>query len=365
MTTPARNAEADRVELVYQWALLQVGARTIEEALALWEQVPATQQAATASEWLSRAVELVMRQRARSQEVTLAYYRLVRALRTGTTISLPSEEPVETVSLEKLRQEFEGFIEDVAAEVPQDGAEQAADAREEAGQGESLDDGPEELSEDPPPLEEGDDDDDILMEEIERLDQMIEEDDQVAEELARDLLDELGVENLLDKLDEIPDKANRDEARDLALDAHRKAGVRQASIAENISLNAARGLTYNLADADKRAIGWARYSPTGTPCGWCAMLISRGPTYKSRRSAESDAVGSSFHPNCHCRAVPIFSQEQFENSPLFKLNREYADLWRARIQGRYGGDKALSVWRRMFRNGTPGSPAANLRAQAA
>ncbi|GAA4981276.1 ADP-ribosyltransferase [Actinopolymorpha pittospori] len=52
--------------------------------------------------------------------------------------------------------------------------------------------------------------------------------------------------------------------------------------------------------SDSLATGWARRSG-GNPCSFCAMLIGRGPAYKSSGS-------SSFrtHDHCHCEAVPVF-----------------------------------------------------------
>lgn len=352
MTTPARQAEADRVEAVYYWALAQIGAGTIEEAIILWDEVPATKQAALAGGWLSRAVSLVMSRRGIAREVALAYYRLVRALRTGTTIAKPGVREPQRVSLEMLRQEFEALVEQAADSRPQE----APDVPDPVGGSDSPLDSVAPVSEQPQPdLNPLDDDDAIILEELAELDQIIADEEAAAEEELAILLDELGIENLLKKLDEIDKELTAAEAEKQAQQAHADAGRRQAATAERISMNAARGLVYNLGEVDQRVMGWVRYSTTGTPCGWCAMLISRGPVYKTAKAATYHEHDE-YHDNCHCIAVPVFSQEQYESSQLFALNREYSVLWPRVTQG-LGGKDAISAWRRYFRQ--------HARAQAA
>lgn len=119
-------------------------------------------------------------------------------------------------------------------------------------------------------------------------------------------------------------------------------------------MNAARGLTYNLADTDARVIGWARYSTTGHPCGWCAMLISRQVLYKSKGTADGSRPGvpadqNKFHDNDYCIAVPIFDRRQIE-SDLFALNRELDQLWQDEIKGKFGGADAIAEFRRLMRS---------------
>jgi hypothetical protein len=77
------------------------------------------------------------------------------------------------------------------------------------------------------------------------------------------------------------------------------------------------------------------------------MLISRGPVYKSSRSAEY-ADGDKYHDNCHCYAEPIFSRDQYAGSSLYALNRQYAGLWPTVTKG-LSGKAALSAWRRFIR----------------
>jgi hypothetical protein len=46
---------------------------------------------------------------------------------------------------------------------------------------------------------------------------------------------------------------------------------------------------------------WRRVSD-GNPCGWCAMLVGRGPVY---RSAETAGAGNRYHTRCGCTAEPF------------------------------------------------------------
>lgn len=352
MTTPAREAEADRVEIVYHYALTRIGVSTIEDAIALWQDVPQSTQAATAARWLSEAVALVMFHRSYARALALAYYRLVRALRTGKSIRVPDRDEPEVISLEMLRDEFEALVDEVAPEP-------APAPAEELEAGPAPEDTPDTPDDNAPTVQpsyeddEYDEDDEILLEEIAELEDLIERQEREAEEQAAILLDQLGIENMLKKLAELDEEQAAREADAARAEAHRQAGARQAAVAERLSMNAARGLVYDLGEYDGRVIGWVRYSQTGTPCGWCAMLLSREALYKSQRTAQNQGKNqeeAKFHDNCHCVAVPIFSMAQYRNSSLFALNREYAKLWQAGDPAR-GLPKrpSLSVWRSYFR----------------
>lgn len=351
MTTPARQEEADRVELVYYWALNQLANQTIIDSRELWTEVPASRQAENSVTWLRAAIKLVMTRRAVAQELAMSYYRLVRALRTGATIHDPGRDEDGTVSLEGLRDEFEAVVDDVDASTSSEApAEQPVD--------DETADTPQ-PSGDPaeqPQYNDADydEDDDILLEEIKELEALMEAEERAAEEEAANILDQLGLENLLKKLAEAEAEAEADQAEQRAQEAHDRAGKRQAAAAARIMMNAARGLPYSLAEFDGRTIGWARYSRTGTPCGFCAMLISRGVVYKNAKSAGSslDSEGNEvedqdkYHDNCRCVAVPIFLAAQ-KDSPLFELNRYYAQLWKDEIKDKGLG---LTEWRRLLRD---------------
>ena len=251
----------------------------------------------------------------------MSYYRLVRALRTGNTIADPRKPEPPYVTLDMLRREF-------AALAPEGTAEGYGDPVE--GEDEALDQ--------------------ILVEELDGLQAEEERLEREAEEEARIDLEALGTNNLDNRLADIDDSdpaSSVDESRN---EAHRKAGAQQAATAERIAMDGARSTVWRNADLDKRALGYARVSRTGTPCGWCAMLISRGAVYKSRESA-SRAIygdGDKYHDYCHCYAEPVFSRAQYAESDLFALNRKYKPLWKEVTEG-LSGKAALTLWRRFIR----------------
>lgn len=109
MTTAARQAEADQASVAFQVALTQIGAGTVEEALKLWQAVPVTARTATSTAWLRRAITLVMTRRRMSRDLARAYFRLARALRTGTTVADPYHREPTYVTLDVLRREFAGL----------------------------------------------------------------------------------------------------------------------------------------------------------------------------------------------------------------------------------------------------------------
>lgn len=97
--------------------------------------------------------------------------------------------------------------------------------------------------------------------------------------------------------------------------------------------NGARRTTMWAVDDDPGVLGWARVEGNENvgSCGFCAMLISRGPVYKEagnsgldldnasaveiwrqaeaqNDSSELDALMTRWHPNCDCKVVPVFDR---------------------------------------------------------
>ncbi|MEU7570324.1 hypothetical protein [Micromonospora sp. NPDC049240] len=327
MTPEERAAEADKVSVAFHVALAQLGAATLEDALDIWAGMPPTATARAAGAWLNQAVRLIMRRRGQARALATAYYRLVRALRTGRTVPDPRKPEPAVVSLAMLRREFNSLA---GAEQPLEGGERPEPV--EAG------DAP---AEDRIPVEKLNGGSTAEAERLERL----------AEQEARIDLEALGPDNLAAKVDKIGTDAPAKEVDAAREQAHKEAGLRQASAAERIVMDGARGTIWNNAQRDPRVIGWVRLSRTGTPCGWCAMLISRGfvrkgDLYSSKRAAEySD--GDRYHDNCHCYAEPVY-EGQRDTSPLYELNRRYAKQWPEVTEG-LSGKAALSAWRRFIR----------------
>lgn len=346
MASPARQAEADAYEEVYVWALTQLGIGAIQDAFGAWDDmmpkgaVPKSYQA-----WLNTVKGLIELRRAWMKSLAVEYYRLVRALRTGRTVHIPGYS--DNVSVDELRDNFEETVTAIANGrrpgmlTPGEASDPIATEPEP-----SVPDSFWNI--DPVPTDELDLDIDDLLSEI----------DEKANTQMEEILTTLGPEAYAKALRKAEDEDD-DEADE---DAWRNSRARQAAEAERITLLAARGMTYNIAQADRLAMGWVRYSKTGDPCGYCALLISRGPVYKSHDSAmklsetspsvlnDDAAVGDKFHTNCHCTAVPVFSREQYKNSDLFDLNRSLRKLWDEQFKGKYGHWRERQrAWMRYFR----------------
>jgi hypothetical protein len=348
VTTPARQAEADRAAIAFQTALTEIGAGTVTDAFALWQDVPVQSRASTATSWLRRAITLVMGRRRQSRDLARAYYRLARALRTGTTVADPYHPEPTYITIDVLRREFAELT--GGAEHPQEGRETAApsstpDSSSSAATGQAGEAGEEAQAD---PDQDGEDDlDRILVEEIAGLREAEERIEREAEQELRTVLEALGTNNLQKKVDQIDGARSADDVDQLREEAHRQAGARQAAAAERIALNGGRSTVWNHMQGDRRVLGYIRLSRTGTPCGWCAMLISRGPVYRSQKSAEF-ADGDKYHDNCHCYAEPVFSREQYASSSAYELNRRYEELWPKVTRG-LSGKAAVSAWRRFIR----------------
>lgn len=345
MTTRARASEADRASAAFQTALSQIGVGTVTDALRMWHDVPLVARPETTTSWLRRAIELVMNRRSQSRELARAYYRLARALRTGTTVADPYHPEPRYITLDVLRREFAALA--GTPEQPQEGRASGSTSQGTDSGSEPVQTPVQDAGDDEEQDSSDDGNDRILVEEIKGLREQEEANDRAArEELARHLT-ALGPKNLGDKLKDIDTSAPADDVDRRRAEAHAQAGARQAAAAERIALNGGRSQVWTQSERDKRVIGYIRLSRTGTPCGWCAMLISRGPVYRSSRSAEY-GDGDKYHDNCHCYAEPVFSREQFNSSPLYALNRRYQELWPQVTKG-LSGDAALTAWRRFIR----------------
>ncbi|MEU4155703.1 hypothetical protein [Actinoplanes sp. NPDC026670] len=346
MTTEQRQQEATQASVAYQLALTYIGVKTIQEALAMWGEVPTNLKAGQGAQWLAKAVSLIMTRRSRSRELAVAYFRLARALRTGRTIDDPLKPTPRVVTLDMLRAEFAALI------APEAGLEPAyrpgaSAARIAAGELDDEDDEPAQRPQYDPPAD-GEDDDEIPVERLDGFTTELARQERDAEAEAEEYLEWLGLRNLLAKLDAVDDTRPAQEVDAARDEAHLHAGTRQAAEAERIVMDGARATTWAASDKDGRVKGYARVSTTGTPCGFCAMLISRGAVYKSAAGAQySD--GDAYHPNCHCIAVELFDEQQFAADPRTALNREYGQLWQDEIAKKYSGKDAVNAWRRLLR----------------
>jgi hypothetical protein len=341
--TAAREAEAEAVSATYHLALTRLGVQTVEEALQLWQHVPPQRTTALTAAWLRMVIHMVMTRRSRARELAMAYYRLARALRTGRTIADPRRPDPPYVTLAMLRREFTALA--APGEPPASPAEPVPASPRggpagEAGEPTTTTE-PEAVADD----EDGDADR-VLVEEIAKLDREDERLERDAEREAQAVLAQLGPGTLDRKTRDLDPQAPSAKVDAARRDAHQQAGARQAAAVARIAMNGARSTVWSAAEHDRRALGYIRVSRTGTPCGWCAMLLSRGAVYKSARTAEfSD--GDTYHDNCHCGAEPVFTAGQAA-SGRYALNREYGELWPQVTRG-LSGKRAIAAWRRFIR----------------
>lgn len=88
--------------------------------------------------------------------------------------------------------------------------------------------------------------------------------------------------------------------------------------------------------ADEKAGGYQRVSD-GSPCAFCAMLVSRGAVYKR------DTAYFRSHDRCGCTAKPFWELDPRDSAMATELRR----LWDA-SGGKYSGDAALREFRRAY-----------------
>lgn len=123
-----------------------------------------------------------------------------------------------------------------------------------------------------------------------------------------------------------------------------------AGVGQQAAAGGVRSVVRDMGDRDPARQAWIRVSGTGTPCAFCAMLLSRGAVYSGKHEAlrrdMSHANGThGYHPNCHCYALPLFAGSSIEGS-RFAVNREMQNLW----YNDFGGEglKGKSGWRSYY-----------------
>lgn len=342
LTQAQRTAEADAITTAFVLALNQIGAGAIRNALATWHgEVPASGAPGAQARWLGRAARQVMQQRAQAAALAIAYYRLVRALRTGETVGPEGG----TTTLAQLRADINALT----LGIPHSARQRAGLTAAVAGGGTPS------AGERPsrrvrrrwtdvqwdPEVRGG-----ATTVRVVRLPGWRAADarlERAAEAEIRAALANLGLGTMRRKVRDLQPDIPASQADEARREAHRLAGIRQAASSERVAMGGARSKVWDLAQRDRRVLGYIRVSLTGTPCDWCAMLISRGPVYRSAEKRRFDE-GDLYHDNCKCSVEPVFSREQYE-SDLYALNREYAELW-PRVTRGLRGEAARQAWRR-------------------
>ena len=88
-------------------------------------------------------------------------------------------------------------------------------------------------------------------------------------------------------------------------------------------------------DDDGPEVGWARVLTGAESCGFCAMLASRGPVFKSKKSA-SDAGGvdgKAYHDNCDCEVVLVREDQDWVGREEYEALEH---LWASSTAGTNG-----------------------------
>jgi hypothetical protein len=117
-------------------------------------------------------------------------------------------------------------------------------------------------------------------------------------------------------------------------------GVVMSGAASRLIQNGARQAVLQAVKADPQAVGWMRVlgtSRTG-PCAFCSMLASRGPVYKSERSAMAY-----WHNLCKCTPQPVYSRKDAEALADNGLYQQWKDATKG-----FSGHDAFLAWRRYW-----------------
>lgn len=118
------------------------------------------------------------------------------------------------------------------------------------------------------------------------------------------------------------------------------AAVRMVGTTQYLALEGGRQVMQRSIEADERATGWARVTD-GDPCAWCAMLASRGPVYKTAKTAgDPRRGGNSYHDHCACQVWPAFTNDE----PFIGVAEKLYDDWLRTTRGR-GGKHAVNAFR--------------------
>lgn len=130
--------------------------------------------------------------------------------------------------------------------------------------------------------------------------------------------------------------------------------------------NGGRRTLLRVVDDDTEVQGWARVATGRETCGFCMMLVSRGPAYKSARGAGLNAsdelaeelwnrgdtaalkeLMTRWHPGCDCKVVPVFDRANWPGRDAYLRALE---IWKKETRG-YRGKDAMNAFRRAIENG--------------
>lgn len=141
----------------------------------------------------------------------------------------------------------------------------------------------------------------------------------------------------IERLDVSPQKSKA-----LILEAKKATTKSIAAAAYRHAQTGSRQTIFANAAQDRTALGTVRVT-RANPCAFCAMLASRGVTYRPFSEDSFDLSNARFtgdgnakvHDSCGCAMKTVYS----EDDPVLARNKKYVDLWET--WGAGGGDAAL------------------------
>lgn len=125
--------------------------------------------------------------------------------------------------------------------------------------------------------------------------------------------------------------------------AKNTAGVTLSGAASRLVAEGGRQTVHRSAEQDDQALGYMRITDAD-PCSFCAMLASRGPTYKTAATAgDPRGGGRRYHDHCACTAAPVFGSDDEWMSQAEDLSQQWV-----RVTSGLSGDEARNAWRRYW-----------------
>lgn len=316
----------------------------------------------TASGWISPALRIIMAVRRKSSRLARRYYRLARAIETGSTLGLPdSMTEGSKIKMEVLRDEYREVLQEIAdlgtdvtatdpdekffeqkAVASKPAAKPKSGTREELFSAVDLDSYIEDWLQ-----EIADDDGDFITvdpfdwafstEEVEGIKKAFEA------AIKKDVI-EVGDRKIKDIRQS---NANSGELVVRLEEQKDATGSAAAGRVDRYGINAGRDVIDLAAFRDRKVRVVARgLGPN--PCSFCAMLASRGFVFRSKYTAtaakDKDGDIKRYHDNCHCYPIVRF----VDVSELPAANQWLMAQWPIVTKGTHT-KVARAVWRKWWR----------------
>ena len=366
------------IEEAHRAAQARLGIASAYLAVREWSGVSVQATVSTGDVWLSRSLQMIRAINRKSVRLAKAYYQLARALETGYSLGYPeySTDPKQ-ITMGGLRKQFLDLLVEVA-DMGRNEPASEADRDEQWFERELAQAQTEEFV--TPVNPNSVDLDSYIQDMLDATDSKETPDSkQVLVDSYKWNMPDLSLEDIRDQFandlkaaaDERAEKIKRiredeeltpKQAFAKADKLHDAAGIVNAGLVDQASIQAGRDLINYAAGQDKRVMMWAR--GTGpNPCAFCAMLASRGFAYTSKaramttkgggdhKSAFGDPAIKSYHPNCHC--YPVLRWADIPDPTAPGRNAHYEKLWKdemrgKRIAARGTKNDTLNHWRRII-----------------